>query len=156
MRIEPPTLEDTDAVADLWVELARGQQRFGSHLESEGNRGRISETIGRHIADGNLLVARSEAGLFGFVMFSIEHRLYAIEVTRGIVHNLFVVPERQSEGIGTDLLSEAETTLVEKGAQVIGLETLAANEGARRFYTERGYGPHRVELEKRVETDNSP
>lgn len=155
MRIERPTLDETEHVADLWVELARGQQRFGSHLASEANRGRIAETIGRHIADSTLLVARSEEEIVGFVMFAVEYRLYTTDSIRGIVHNLFVAPEQRGEGIGTALMDAAEAVLIEQGATVIGLETLAANADARRFYTDLGYEPHRVELEKRVETDNS-
>ena len=156
MRIESPTLDETEVIADLWVELARGQQRFGSHLASEANRGRIAETIGRYIADDTLLVARSEGRIVGFAMFAIERRLYVTEATRGIVHNLFVIPEKRSEGIGTALMEAAEAALTERDADVIGLETLAANDGARRCYASLDYEPHRVELEKRVETDNSP
>lgn len=156
MRIESPDLDETDAIADRWVQLARGQRAFGSHLAADANRERIAETVGRHIADGNLLVARSNDDIIGFIMFAIEYRLYAVETTRGIVHNLFVVPERRGEGIGTALLDEAEVILTEKGAAVVGLEVLAENEIARRFYAGRGYQPHRIEFEKRVETDNSP
>ena len=156
MRIELPRLDETEIIADLWVELARGQQRFGTHLASEANRGRIAETIGRYIADETLLVARSGDTIVGFVMFAIERRLYTTAVTRGIIHNLFVTTERRCEGIGTALMDATEAALIERGADVLGLETLAANDAARRFYVDRGYEPHRVELEKRVETDNTP
>jgi hypothetical protein len=33
---------------------------------------------------------------------------------------------------------------------VVALEAMAANDEARRFYRERGYTPHRVELQTRV------
>lgn len=156
MRIEPADLDETDAIADQWVRLARGQRAFGSHLSAEANRERIAETIGRHIADGDLLVARSDGEIVGFVMFTVEYRLYATTTIRGIVQNLFVIPERRDEGIGAALVNEAETVLVRNGAAVVGLEVLAENEDARRFYADLGYRPHRIELEKRVETDNSP
>lgn len=156
MRIEPAELEETEAIADLWVRLAVGQRAFGSHLASEANRTRIEESMGHYVAEGNLLVAREDDALLGFAMFSIEQRLYVADETRGLVHNLFVVPDRRGEGIGSALLEESEAALREAGAAVIGLEVLAENEDARRFYDERGYRPHRVELEKRVETDNTP
>ncbi|ADJ15153.1 GNAT family N-acetyltransferase [Halalkalicoccus jeotgali] len=156
MRIEPPEFDETAAIADLWVALARGQRAFGSHLASETNRERIEEAIGRHIADGNLLVARSDGAVVGFAMFAVEYRLYDVDTVRGIIHNLFVVPDRRGEGIGSKLLERAEETLRKKGAAAIGLEVLAANEAARRFYSAHDYRPHRIELEKRVETDNTP
>ncbi|MFC7007667.1 GNAT family N-acetyltransferase [Halalkalicoccus salilacus] len=88
-------------------------------------------------------------------MFSIERRLYVVSATRGTVHNLYVVPERRGEGIGSALLEAAETELAADGADRICLEALVGNEEARRFYENNGYGPHRIEFEKRVETDNS-
>lgn len=155
MRIEPAEPDETGAVADLWVRLAVGQRAFGSHLASEANRTRIEESMAHYVAEGNLLVAREDDSLVGFVMFSIEQRLYVADETRGLVHNVFVVPEKRGEGIGAALMERAEAALAEQGAAVIGLEVLADNENARRFYDERGYRPHRVELEKRVETDNT-
>ncbi|MEM4780378.1 MAG: GNAT family N-acetyltransferase [Halalkalicoccus sp.] len=155
MRIEPPATGETESIADLWVRLARGQRAFGSHLAAEANRNRIAETIAGHIANDTLLVARDGREVRGFVMFSIERRLYATDAVRGIVHNLFVVPDSRGRGIGSALLSAAETALFERGAELIALETLVENEDARRFYDERGYRPHRIEFEKRAETDNT-
>lgn len=156
MRIESPAPADTDEIAELWVALADGQRAFGSHLAAAANRERIGETIAHQIAEGNLRVARTEGEIVGFVMFTVEYRLYAIDTTRGMVHNVYVVPDWRGEGIGSALMDAAEEALVEKGAEAIALEVLAENEDARTFYADRGYGPHRLELEKGVETDNTP
>lgn len=153
--IERTTLEDASTIADLWVDLATDQRAHGSHLAAAANRERILDSISHHIADDTLLVARAEEGIVGFVMFSIERRLYVVSATRGTVHNLYVVPERRGEGIGSALLEAAETELAADGADRICLEALVGNEEARRFYENNGYGPHRIEFEKRVETDNS-
>lgn len=153
--IERTTLEDASTIADLWVDLAMDQRAHGSHLAAAANRERILDSISHHIADDTLLVARAEEGVVGFVMFSIERRLYVVSATRGTVHNLYVVPERRGEGIGSALLESAETELAADGADRICLEALVENEEARRFYENNGYGPHRIEFEKRVETDNS-
>lgn len=156
MRIESPVPADTDEIAELWVALADGQRAFGSHLLSAANRERIGETIAHQIAEDNLRVARTEGETVGFVMFTIEYRLYAVDTIRGMVHNVYVVPEKRGEGVGAALMDAAEEALVEKGAETIGLEVLADNEDARAFYANRGYGSHRLELEKGVETDNTP
>lgn len=155
MRIDAPEPDETETIAELWVRLARGQRAFGSHLTSETNRTRIEESMAHYVAEGNLLVAREDDSLVGFAMFSIEQRLYVADETRGLVHNVFVVPERRGEGIGSALMERAEAALADQGATVIALEALAENEAARRFYTERGYRPHRIEFEKRAETDNT-
>lgn len=154
MEIERPALDETSVIADLWVDLAAGQRAHGSHLLASGNRDRILDSIGQHIVNENLLVARLDEGIVGFVMFSLEQRLYAVSTTRGTVRNLYVVPERRGRGIGSALLSAAETALAAEGADRISLEALVDNDDTRAFYENRGYRPHRVEFEKRVETDN--
>lgn len=154
MQIEDAKSGDIDAIADLWVELAREQREHGSHLEAEANRERIRESIGRSVVADELLVARAGGEIVGFVMFGLEQRLYRVSTVRGIVHNLYVRPAHRDGGIGTALLESAERRLVDAGADAISLEALAANEAARRFYERHGYAPHRIALEKRVETAN--
>lgn len=152
--IEDPDPGDIDAIADLWVELAREQHEHGSHLEAEANREQIRESIGRRVVSDELLVARIDGEIVGFVMFGLEQRLYQVSTVRGIVHNLYVRPAHRDRGVGTALLEAAERGLVDAGVEAISLEALAANEAARRFYDRHGYAPHRIALEKRVETAN--
>lgn len=158
MRIESPDTDDADAIADQWVALAGEQRAFGSHLAAESNRATIREAIVRHTVADELLVARAEGddesgAVVGFVMFGPEGERYAQEISRGIVRNVVVVPERRNEGIGTELLAAAESALREAGYEAVALSVLADNEAARRWYARLGYTPHRVELEKRLESD---
>jgi len=152
ITIETPATEESDEIATLWVRLAEGQVRYGSHLEPEANRQQIREAIVRHIVSDTLLVARAD-DIVGFVMFTVENGGYDQRVTRGVVENLYVEPPLRNEGIGAALLERAEQRLVELGADRVALEVMADNRDARRFYRDQGYDPHRVELEKSVESD---
>ncbi|MFB6221685.1 MAG: N-acetyltransferase family protein [Halolamina sp.] len=155
MEIEPATMEEADRLADLWVELARDQRAHGSHLDPETNRASVREGLARHIVTGGVFVARAADGrLAGFVQFAPEEGSYEQDVERGVVENLYVRPEHRGEGVGSELLARAEQALLDAGADRVGLEVLADNEGARRFYARHGYEPHRVELEKSPESDN--
>lgn len=156
MKVEPPALEETGTIAGLWVDLASDQRAYGSHLAAAENRDRIEDSIGRAIVNDNLLVARTDGEIAGFVMFSMERRLYVLSVARGTIHNLYVAPQRRGRGIGSRLLTEAEATLAAEGADRISLETLVDNDDAKRFYETRGYRSHRIEFEKRIGTDNPP
>lgn len=149
MEVVPADTDDADALAELWVELAAGQRAYGSHLLAESNRASVREAVLRHIVTGGLFVAR-DPSIVGFVMFGPEFGDYEQDVTRGVVRNLFVVPERRGEGIGRALLETAEAELTDLGVDVVSLDVLAANEAAQRFYRRRGYRPQRVELEKRT------
>jgi ribosomal protein S18 acetylase RimI-like enzyme len=150
--VAPAERDDVDRLAELWVDLASEQRGFGSHLRDAENLTAIRESMARHAVTGGLYVARGD-DVVGFVMFDLESTTYAQDRRRGVVRNLYVVPSRRGEGLGSRLLETAETELAAAGADAVALEALADNEAARRFYERHGYEVHRVELEKRVETD---
>ncbi|MFB6129686.1 MAG: GNAT family N-acetyltransferase [Salinigranum sp.] len=152
MRITSPGMDDVDAIADLWVELAAGQRAHGSHLLAAENRTTIRESIAHHVAVDGVRVAR-DPDIVGFVTFDFEGNDYDQTATRGVVRNLYVRGDRRNEGIGRALLTAAERELAAAGADVVSLEALAGNEAAIRFYERAGYRTHRVELEKPVEND---
>jgi len=145
---------EADRVADLWVALAAGQRDHGSHLLADPNRDRIRETLAHQAADGRLLVAREDGGMVGFATVEPDVGRYEGDTDRGVVTNLYVAPDHRREGVGSALLAAAEDRLRELGARRVGLEVLAANEGARRFYRRAGYEPHRVELERPLGGEN--
>lgn len=153
VTIERPSTGAADTVTDLWVDLAEGQRRYGSHLLTEPNRGRIREAAVRGIVTDSLLVARDGDAVVGFVSFAVESGVYDQDVRRGLVENLYVVPERRDERVGEALLHAAEERLHERGCAVVYLETLAGNADARRFYRRQGYAPHRIQFERRIDDE---
>lgn len=154
MEIEAPTMEDADRLAELWVDLARDQREYGSHLLAEPNRESVREALARSIVTEGVLVARTTDGsLAGFVEFGPETVGYRQDADRGVIENIYVRPTHRSIGVGTELLAAAEERLREAGVDRISLEVLASNEAARRFYARHGYDPHRIEMEKAPESD---
>lgn len=165
MQIEPATGADVSTLADAWVALAAEQRSYHSHLFAAENRDRIRESMAHHAVEGTCLVARptdehedtisGEAAdhLVGFVTFSVESDGYAMDVTRGIIENLYVEPDARGEGIGSELLAAAERELAARSVDVVSLEVLAANDRARDFYDRAGYDDHRVVMEKRIDVE---
>lgn len=155
MAIERATLADLDALVEAWVTLATEQRDHGSHVRAESNREAMRESLSQSIVVDDVLVARSDGEIVGFVTLQVERGRLEQDVTRGIVPYLFVAPDRRGEGIGAELLDMAESRLVEQGADVVSLEVMADNEAARRFYRRHGYDLHRVTMEKptSVESD---
>ena len=151
VRLVPAGPADVDVIVDLWVALARGQQRHGSDLRPEANRTAVGESFARAVVTGELIVARDDDAVVGFVNFSLDHGGYERDRPRGTVTNLFVVPERRGEGIGSRLLEAAERGLASAGAAVVGLEVMAENDRAREFYRSHGYEAHRVTLTREVD-----
>ncbi|RDI73152.1 GNAT family N-acetyltransferase [Halopelagius longus] len=146
-------MDEVDAVADMWVDLAASQRTYRSHIRGPENRETIRDALARHVVTDGLRVARMDDEIVGFVMFGLERGEYVQDVTRGVVRNIYVEPAARNRGIGSELLSTAERELRDADAEVITLDVMAGNEAARRFYERHGYSPHRVEIEKRVESD---
>jgi ribosomal protein S18 acetylase RimI-like enzyme len=153
MEIDAPDTTAAGEVTDLWVDLAEDQRDYGSHLLAAENRTRIREAVVRHIVTDSLLVARDDGDLVGFVMFSVESGTFEQDVRRGLIENLFVAESDRREAVGEQLVSAAETILADRDVEVVALDVLYGNESARAFYDELGYEPHRLELEKVVESD---
>lgn len=146
---------DAERLADLWVDLAQDQRAHGSHLRPEPNREAVLNGLSRDIMTGDVLVARTaDRTLVGFVQFGPDGGSNEQGVERGVVENLYVQADHRGDGLGSELLARAEQALLDAGADRVGLEVLADNEAARRFYDRHGYEPHRVELEKSPESDN--
>ncbi len=152
VTVAPAGTDDVADVTDLWIRLADGQRKHDSHILPEANRTAIRESVARHAVGDTLVVARDD-GLIGFAMVTVETGAFEQDCTRGVVENLYVVPERRSEGVGTALLDAAEATLWDRDVDVVSLEVMAENRQAREFYRRRGYDPHRIELEKATESD---
>jgi ribosomal protein S18 acetylase RimI-like enzyme len=145
---------DAGAIADLWVDLATDQRQHGSHLLPEENRTRVRETMLKHVVTDTALVARRDDEVVGFVTFGQESESFQQDVSRGIVHNIYVRSGHRGEGVGSGLLDTAEEVLASRGVDTLSLQAMAPNEAARAFYRRHGYEPHRVELEKPAESDS--
>ncbi|MCT9096621.1 N-acetyltransferase [Haloarchaeobius sp. HME9146] len=158
MTIEPATLTDLDTLTDQWVALATEQRPHGSAILPDANRDLLSQHFAHHIVDGDVLVDRVDDRIVGFVMFERTSADLEVDVTRGVIQNLYVVPEYRGAGRGSALLDAAEEQLRERGADVVQLEVMAKNTEAREFYERAGYHDHRVVMEKRVgvESDTNP
>ena len=154
MEIERPTVDDIEELTELWVALAREQRRHGTHILPEANRSVIGETLTRHALAGEAFVARGRNSILGFVTFERTADQFQTNVDRGVVQNLFVKPSYRDAGVGALLLDRAEADFEASGVEVVSVEVMAANEAARRFYDRRGYDPHRVVLEKRLQDEN--
>jgi ribosomal protein S18 acetylase RimI-like enzyme len=152
MEITRATISDVDGLVDCWVELAADQRQYGSRLLPAENRGAVADVIARHIVTHDLFVARRDE-IVGFVMYHVEEGRYLQDQLIGIISNLYVRATARDQGIGSALLTAAESELAAAGVDTVSLEVLAANDAARRFYARHGYQAHRVELAKPIEND---
>ena len=154
MQLVRPGADDVDDLTELWLSLADGQRHFGSHLLVEENREQIRRSFLEHVVTGGVWGVRDDEEWIGFVTFAPEHGRFEQDVDPGVVHNLYVDPAYRGRGVGSALLERTERQLADGGADAIRLEAMATNTDARPFYETRGYQPHRVTYEKRLDSDD--
>ncbi len=152
--IEPATATDIDELVECWLQLASEQRDHGSVVGVESNRETIRDVLGAHRVSNGLLVARASDEIVGFATFAVETGSFELSVSRGLLSNLWVVPDRRDEGIGRRLLEAVEAELADRGVEVCQLEVLAANDAARRFYRRAGYEPRRVTMNRRLDSND--
>ena len=153
VEISPVDTSDIETVVELWLALVRSQQQYGTHLKGEANKHRVQQALARYAASDRLLVAthHSDETPIGFVMFRVEQQNYAVDVSRGLIENLYVSQEHRGACIGSALIERAESALAERAVEVIGIEAMAANEFVHELYRRHGYEPHRMVFEKSIE-----
>jgi len=142
MRIEPATVDDCGAIAEVHVASWQGAYAgtFSSeYLESLSVPKR--EKAWRAIfADGKtqVLVARYGECVVGFVSFGASRDPDA-QPNHGEVSAIYVLPSYWSTGIGLALWQEAKRNLQAKGFSQISLWVVSNNARAIRFYTLAGF-----------------
>lgn len=78
------------------------------------------------------LVAEGDGGILGFIVAETRRKT-------GHIITIDVVAEARRTGLGSSLLRAAEEQLSRAGATAAALETPVNNDGAIRFYKQRGY-----------------
>ena len=130
MEVRAPRGDELNAVARLWW---ASLQSTGLAQPYDDDAVMLRSRIDRELAAGwRLFVAVVDGGIAGM-----------LALKPGVLDQLFVAPERQGQGVGTQLFAHACAEL----SDGFTLRTQAENHLARRFYVSRGMqleriGPH--------------
>ncbi len=138
MNVRPFDLADEAAVIDLWQRcgLTRPWNDPGKDIRRK-------------------LRVRPDLFLVGLIDGEVVATVMAgYEGHRGWINYLGVAPERQKQGLGRQMMAEAERLLKEVGCPKINLQVRTGNQGAIEFYRRVGYAIDDViSLGKRLERD---
>lgn len=97
--------------------------------------------------EGGVFVAEDDGQVVGMVAVTIQRENSHLESSFecfGFVTDLCVLPDRRREGIGGQLLHAAEEHASSRGATLMKLGSLTANDAARSLYESEGYLPYEV------------
>jgi len=140
--IRPATPGDLQLVRELW-------QAFDTEIpdapwrddDSDDDLAKLEQAIGKDV----VLLAEDEGSPVGLaVAGKTGARL-------GFLYILYVRPEARKRGVASELVRETAVQLRELGAEVLELEVLASNQGARSVYERFGFSPAELTLAARVD-----
>jgi ribosomal protein S18 acetylase RimI-like enzyme len=136
--IRQATTADSDALHELWLE-------FGNEIPDASWR---DDDSGEELAEldeltsaGTAWIAESEAGEPVGIAFG---RMTGARVAE--LRGLYVRPAARATGIATELTRSFAAQMREAGAEVIELDVVSSNDGARATYTRWGFQAFELRL----------
>lgn len=125
MQIRNMTIEDYDAVYDLWINTP------GMGLnKSDDSREGIEVYLRRN--PNTCFVAEEGEMLFGVILSGHDGR-------RGFIHHTAVRGDIQRQGIGSALVNAALEALHAEGIRKVALVVFARNEKGNSFWEKQGF-----------------
>jgi ribosomal protein S18 acetylase RimI-like enzyme len=137
----------------LAVTTWRPAPERGLEVAWERRRKRYESTLST--ADGILLVAERDGRVVGALIGEVEDGadgsdIFAVPTRIAHVHDVAVLPEAQGSGVGRVLMERFEALLRERDVASYGLDVIAGNELALRFYESLGFERSYLSLQKRL------
>jgi len=138
-RVETRDLPKVEAVA-----RATWPAAYAGIIPDESQRGLLDswyspESLRRALAleGSSVFVAESAGGVIGFAQY-VRRSAASVELTR-----IYVLPERQRDGIGIRLLNAGLAELAKAGREHLTVAVKSGNANGRRFYEKAGFGEPR-------------
>ncbi|HYI67342.1 MAG TPA: GNAT family N-acetyltransferase [Candidatus Limnocylindrales bacterium] len=144
VRIRPATIDDVEALAEIYLSSARHHATLDPAFYRVPER----QAVARHLrdalsADDSKTTARLAAEIEGAVVGSADVELRSpgpasmVRPQRAANLGIAVLDAWRGRGVGSQLMEAAESWAREQRAGLMLLDASAANEEARRFYEER-------------------
>ena len=153
LAIHPARPRDREAILDLWLALIDYHRALDPlYPVVPGIREALREEVERGLLGGlcRLLVAELDGALVGFAFAEVE-RVETREASgpgSSWIHELYVVPEERSSGVGSALVEAAEKFLAKRGGGRIAVRVESGNEDGLRFWARRNFTDRARILEK--------
>ena len=98
----------------------------------------LASRLERLLAGGNVVAVLAGEPPTGLALLTLRPNVW-YDGPVGLLDELYVVPDLRSQGIGTQLLQEAEQVVRERGGELLEINVDGDDVDARRFYERHGY-----------------
>ena len=148
MRLEQATQKDFEAIVAFYDDVTVRTPDMAVYARWIKGKHPTQESIRTYIDEGSMYLYREEGGIVGAMAVTMYQGedYHAIEWARqvgddevAVIHILAVSPDKQGEGIGSEMIREAIRMALSKGMKAIRLDALASNKPAHRIYERLGF-----------------
>jgi GNAT superfamily N-acetyltransferase len=140
--IRPATPGDLSLVRELWLAFSTEIPDAPWRDDDSGDDlAELEQAIGKDV----VLLAEEDGAPVGLAVAAKKG------ARLGFLNILYVRPEARQRGVAAELVRETASQLREQGADVLELEVLASNRGARAVYERWGFSPAELTLAARVD-----
>lgn len=148
MRLEQATQKDFDDIIAFYDDVSARTPDMALYARWSKGKHPTEEGIQIYIEEGSMYLYRENGGIVGAMAVTMYQGedYHAIEWARqvgndeaAVIHILAVSPDRQGEGIGSEMIREAIHLAQANGMKAVRLDALASNTPAHRIYERLGF-----------------
>ena len=148
MRLEQATQKDFEAIIAFYDDVTERTPDMAVYARWIKGKHPTQESIRTYIDEGSMYLYREGGGIVGAMAVTMyqDKDYHAIEWARqvgddevAVIHILAVSPDKQGEGIGSEMIREAIRMAKSKGMKAVRLDALASNKPAHRIYERLGF-----------------
>ena len=148
MRLDVATQNDFDAIIAFYDDVTERTPEMATYARWSKGKHPTVEGIRAYINEGSMYLYRENDTIIGAMAVTMYQGedYHSIEWVRqvgddevAVIHILAVSPDKQGEGIGSEMIREAIRMALSKGMKAIRLDALASNKPAHRIYERLGF-----------------
>ena len=148
MKLKQATLADFESVQAFYGDVMDRTPGIARYARWQKGKHPTSEGIKTFIEEGSMYLRREKGVIIGAMALSMRQgeEYHAVAWSRNaaddevaVIHLLAVSPDRQSTGIGSEMVLEAIQLAKTQGMKAIRLDALASNTPAHRLYERLGF-----------------
>lgn len=129
------TADDTEAAAALLHDF---NVEFDAPTPGSDT---IAARLAHLLGEDRTFAVVTGAPLVGIALVTLRTNVWYDGLV-GLLDELYVVPDRRNQGLGTALLKAAEVEVVNRGGEVLEIGVDGEDVDAQRFYERHGYVDH--------------
>lgn len=150
--VRPATSADAERMGGYGIQLTKLHHQWDPDrfiwwdgATAEGYGAVLLRQIGK--PQSVVLVVEEEGTVYGYCWGSMSDNDYmALRGPAGVIHDIFIDPERRREGLGRLLLDATIAALKTLGAPQIVLSTAYKNDTGQKLFTSAGLRPTMIEM----------